>query len=316
MNSVFHLQWNRNPPGCHNADIPHVHQHHELLFCTAGEGGQIAGHRRLPLQAGDLFFFPAGMRHCSVFRPHHKFDCFVLDFQSSLFTPALAGDEEVLGVVDKMGRFHGKVPISSSGGAIVRQILDDLLGEFQQKGSAYHAALKMTTMRLLVAIARDEEFRSQGLRICTSPSKDDLIGEVIHYLQAFYMNQITVNSVLDFCPLSRSHFHAVFREQTGKTLVQYLTEIRIEKAKELLRNTEMPIAEIASQTGFRASSYLGQIFRSATSMSPGQYRKRCTSDRQTEVGSYTTDPCGVHDGSATDDNGESKPPLRRELAPL
>ena len=169
MNDIFHLSLNQNPPGCRGADIPHVHSHHELLYCTSGEGGQLADGRELPLRTGDLFFYPAGMSHCSVFGPGHEFDCFVLGFQDRIFTPALAGDKESLDVVDKMGRFQGKVPLSLGGGAAVQQILGELLGEFHRKAPAYHAVLKVMTMRLLITVARDEEFHRQGLRICPPP---------------------------------------------------------------------------------------------------------------------------------------------------
>lgn len=274
MTGFFHLSLNRNPPGCRNADTPHVHAHHELLYCTAGEGGQVFDQRQFPLRAGDLFYFPAGVCHCSVFGPRRKFDCYVLDFQDRIFTPALTGDKEALDVLEKMAQFRGRVPLSASGGQTVRRVLDELLVEFQRKEPAYHAVLKMMTMRLLVAIARDEEFRCQGLRVCPPPSNDDLIREVLHYLDAFYMNEITVDSMLEFCPMSRSHFHAVFKATTGKTFIQYLTELRLEKARQRLLGSDASVAEIGAQSGFTTSSYFGQLFRAATGMSPGAYRRR------------------------------------------
>ncbi len=279
MNPFFHLSLNRNPPGCRNADVPHTHDHHELLYCTSGEGGMAANQREFPLKAGDLFFFPKGTRHCAVFLPGRKFDCFVLDFQGELFTPALSGDKETLDIVDKMGRFHGKVPISADAGNAVEQILDGLLCEFQRKGTAYHAVMKMSAMRLFITIGCDEEFRSIGRAVCGPVSNDDMIQEVIAYLDAFYMHAVSVDSILEFCPISRSYLHAAFKKATGKTLVQYLRDVRLEKTKELLLDTETPIAEIARSVGFSTSSYFGQTFRSATGMSPGEYRSRNRRDR-------------------------------------
>jgi transcriptional regulator GlxA family with amidase domain len=234
----------------------------------------MADHRQISLQAGDLFFYPAGMSHCSVFRPGREFECYVLGFQDRIFTPALAGDKESLDVVDKMGRFRGKVPLSAGGGQVVQQILAELLGEFHRKAPAYHAVLKVMTMRLLIALARDEEFHRQGLRICPPPSHDDMIQEVLHYLDAFYMNAITVDSVLEFCPMSRSHFHAVFKRATGKTLVEYVTAVRLQKAKKMLVDSDESVGSVASQTGFKTSSYFGLLFRQAMGVSPGEYRQR------------------------------------------
>ena len=274
MKDFFHLSLNHTPPGCRNADIPHVHEYDQLLYCTTGEGGQWADGCRYAVRAGDLVFIPAGTDHRSVFPPGRKSDCFVLDFQSSLFTPALAADKEALDVIHKMAWFRGKVPLSAAGGARVQPILEELLVEFQRKEPAYQAVLKMMTMRLLIAIARDPDFHSQGHPVCPPPSHEEMIREVIHYLDASYMKAITVESVLEFCPLSRSHFHAVFKETTGKTLIEYLTDIRLKKAQEQLLGTDASIAEIASLSGFGTSSYFGQLFRSATGLSPGRYRGR------------------------------------------
>lgn len=274
MKDFFHLSLNRNPPGCRNAAASHVHDYHQLLFFTSGEGAQCADGWKIPLHAGDLLFVPIRTPHRSVFPPGKKSECYVLDFHSDLFTPALAADKEALSVIDKMAWFRGKVPLSAQSAARLRPIFDDLLVEFHRKDLAYQAMLKMMLMRVLIVIARDDEFRRHGPPICTPPSREQMIREVIHYLDAAYMKVITVESVLEFCPLSRSHFHAVFKEVTGKTFLEYLTEIRVSKAKEQLADAEVPIAEIATMVGFATSSYFGQLFRSVTGLSPSQYRHR------------------------------------------
>jgi AraC-like DNA-binding protein len=226
-----------------------------------------------PLQKGDLFFFPAGMRHCSLFLPGRKFDCYVLEFESQMFSTTHPADREILDVVNKMSLFRGRVPLSDQVGSTIKRILSELHREFREKNAAYLAVLKMMAMELFVTIARDAEFSSQGIPLKRSPSHEELVREVIHYLNASYMNSISIDSVLEFCPLSRSHFHMVFKEHTGRTLLEYLTDLRVEKAKERLAATDAPVAEIAMQTGFKTSSYFGQVFRLCTGISPGDYRR-------------------------------------------
>lgn len=279
MNNFFHLGLNRNPPGCWNAEIPHVHKHHQLLYGTAGESSQRIGGTKVDMRPGDMLFIPAGTEHHSIFLPERTSDCFVLDFQSQLFTPATVGDRQALEVIKKLAWFQGKVPLSSAGSQRVRSILEEFLAEFQRKGAAYEASLKMMTMRLLVSIARDEDFQSQGHSVCQSPSHKQLIREVVDYLEASYMTAITVDSVLEFCPLSRSYFHTVFKQTTGKTLIQYLRDIRLKKAKEQLVGSDAPIAQIAVQSGMGTLAYFGQIFRVATGLSPTDYRRRYARQR-------------------------------------
>lgn len=280
MKNYLHLSVNRNPPGCRNADVPHVHDYHQLLFFTSGEGTQCADGWKIPLRAGDILFVPINTDHRSVFPPGKKSECFVLDFHGDLFTPALPGDKEALDVIDKMAWFRGKVPLSPAGASRLRPLFDELLVEFQGKEPAYQAVLKALLMRILIVIARDEEFRRHGSPVCAPPSHEQMVAEVLHYLNAAYMKTITVESVLEFCPLSRSHFHAIFKQATGKTLIECLTDIRVSKAKEQLAGSELSVAQIAALVGFATSSHFGQVFRSATGMSPGQYRERHAARRQ------------------------------------
>jgi AraC-like DNA-binding protein len=279
MNHFFHLGLNRNPPGCWNAESPHVHRHHQMLYCTAGEDNHRIGGNKISLRPGDMLFIPAGTEHRSIFLPGGTSECFVLDFQSQLFVPATPGDGEALEVIKKLAWFEGKVPLSPEGSRRVRSILEEFLVEFQRKGAAYQAVLKLMTFRLLVSIARDEDFQSQGHPICPSPSHEQLIREVVDYLEASYMMPITVDTVLEFCPLSRSYFHSVFKRITGKTLVQYLKDIRLKKAKEQLVGSDVPIAEIGAQSGLGTLAYFGQTFRSATGLSPTDYRRRYAGKR-------------------------------------
>jgi AraC-like DNA-binding protein len=280
MKDFFHLSLNRNPPGCRNALATHFHDYHQLLFFISGEGLQCEDGWKIPLLAGDVVFVPIGTGHRSVFPPGKKSECYVLDFHGDLFSPALPGDREALDVIDKMAWFRGKVPITPPTSASLRPIFDELLVEFQRKDPAYQAMLKMMLLRILIFIARDEEFHRHGIPVCPPPSHEQMVREVIHYLDAAYMKAITVESVLEFCPLSRSHFHVVFKETTGKTFVEYLTEIRLNKAKEQLADTDVPIAEIATMVGFATASYFGQLFRSVTGLSPGQYRERYARKRR------------------------------------
>jgi AraC-like DNA-binding protein len=65
----------------------------------------------------------------------------------------------------------------------------------------------------------------------------------------------------------------MFKERTGLAPGQYLQKIRITSAMYLLRNTEMPVKNIAFECGFKTSEYFCTVFLDATGMSPGKYRE-------------------------------------------
>ena len=74
-----------------------------------------------------------------------------------------------------------------------------------------------------------------------------------------------------YCSLSLSRFSHVFRAATGLTPLNYLNRIRIDKAKELLLNTSLSVAEISEITGFSSQNYFGRLFKKQVGQSPTQF---------------------------------------------
>ena len=85
---------------------------------------------------------------------------------------------------------------------------------------------------------------------------------------------ITVDEVAEYAGYSRSVLQRRFRATLGRTVYDFVINTKINRAKELLIMTNLPIAEIAVQAGFNHQEYLGLVFKKATAFTPAQYRKR------------------------------------------
>jgi two-component system response regulator YesN len=92
----------------------------------------------------------------------------------------------------------------------------------------------------------------------------------IHYTDA----ELSLNDVAAQVNLSASHFSAVFSQETGQTFKEYLTETRINKAKELLRMTALRSADIAYQVGYNDPHYFSSVFKKNTGLSPIEFRSQ------------------------------------------
>ena len=73
------------------------------------------------------------------------------------------------------------------------------------------------------------------------------------------------------CFLSTGRFHHVFKDYTGMTPKEYINNIRISRAKELLVNTDMTMSEIAERTGFYDQNYFSRMFKKHTGSCPKNY---------------------------------------------
>ncbi len=85
-------------------------------------------------------------------------------------------------------------------------------------------------------------------------------------------SNLTLAEIAETVDLSPYHFARAFKQATGRTPHQYLMEKRIERAKQLLAKTELPIVEVALSVGFKNQSHFTTIFRKLTAMTPKAYR--------------------------------------------
>lgn len=103
----------------------------------------------------------------------------------------------------------------------------------------------------------------------------DIIELAKEIIKDTYMtNDISLNSVAATVGLSSSYFSAVFSREIGKTFKEYLTEIRMEKAKELLMCSSMQTAEIGYAVGYKDPHYFSFMFKKKQGCSPKEYRDR------------------------------------------
>ena len=73
--------------------------------------------------------------------------------------------------------------------------------------------------------------------------------------------------------MSAAHFSTVFSQATGRSFITYLTVLRIERAKELLRTTGMRLSDIAMEIGYNEPNYFSHVFRKTVGVTPKEYRR-------------------------------------------
>ena len=93
------------------------------------------------------------------------------------------------------------------------------------------------------------------------------------YIQAHYLEQISLDDAASVAGFSSSYFSSLFKKETGQNFADYLTELRMEKAKELLKNTRISVREICQQVGYRDLKHFNTVFQKNTGLKPGTFRK-------------------------------------------
>lgn len=101
----------------------------------------------------------------------------------------------------------------------------------------------------------------------------DVVEEIVHYIEENYADEdLSLNLLASHVNFSPNHLSMIFSQQTGQTLIKFLTEFRMNKAKEMLRCTGKRSSVIGLEVGYRDSHYFSYLFKKTQGMTPTQYR--------------------------------------------
>lgn len=101
----------------------------------------------------------------------------------------------------------------------------------------------------------------------------ELMNEAIDYLKAHFEKDLGIEQVAEQVGLSVSYFSNLFKQMTGLTFLEYLTNIRVEHACLLLENLDLKTYEIAERVGYTDQRYFSQVFKRKMKKTPSEYRK-------------------------------------------
>ena len=109
--------------------------------------------------------------------------------------------------------------------------------------------------------------------VSSSKLNNNIIKMAMEYIHEHYNQDITLSSIANYVHLNGSYLSRMFCKATGKTIIEVITGIRIEKAKEILINNEFKISDVASLVGIYDPTYFSQIFKKSTGMTPSEYKR-------------------------------------------
>lgn len=116
-------------------------------------------------------------------------------------------------------------------------------------------------------------FVIQNENIKSNSPVRSIIKQAVRYIDKTYFEELTLFSLSQKYGVESSYFSKLFRNETGKNLILYIAEKRIEKAKEYIKQDEVKLTEIAFLVGYEDYSYFNRVFRKITGQSPRSYKQ-------------------------------------------
>ena len=101
-----------------------------------------------------------------------------------------------------------------------------------------------------------------------------VVRRVKEYVQQHYGEPMTVDAIADEIHFSVNYVRSIFKEGTGQTILEYVTDYRFARACELLKDPTLKVREVANMVGYENISYFGSVFTKRYHLTPNEYRKK------------------------------------------
>ena len=269
-------------------DQMHWHDYLEIAVVLDGRGAFQFGRRSLPAVPGDVFFIDNVQPHVAVADPGTTMRLLLVLFRPELIAPPGCRelDQAYLApfrVDERLG--SPRIAGSTSLAADLRRILADLQAIWRRQAPA-DRLLADATLRLALGLVNRE-------RGCETPAtaatavraggdRREQIRPVLAFVDGHCGDSITLGDVAELVHVSPSRVRHVFRETTGVSFKEYLTQVRVAEAKRLLLGTDVSVAEIAARVSYTNLHQFYRVFYRSCAMSPGEYRRYYTTPRLAE----------------------------------
>ena len=107
-----------------------------------------------------------------------------------------------------------------------------------------------------------------------TPYVSDTVQSIQRYIQEHYAEDISLQTLANQFFLHPNYLSQLFTEKTGRNFIDYLTQVRMEKAQGLLRDTGLRVYDISQMVGYESPKYFSKVFKEVTGCTPKEYRDR------------------------------------------
>jgi len=249
----------------------HRHEFVELVYIRSGKGVHIINDRVYEVTKGDLLFINYSQVH-EIKRSDMEFVNIL--FKPEFMSEKLVNSENIFDIFalerfDSItGEYNGleRIPFRGSELAVIEKTVDVMIEEYEQKKDGYNTVLYGCLQVIFAMMIRK-------LREHTGAEYSKFVSDITSYIDTHISERITLRDISADCFYNPSYFSRKFKECYGRNLTDYIREKRLEKALELLENTDMTVTDICLDCGFAGKTQFYRLFNDYYGITPVKYRK-------------------------------------------
>ncbi len=251
-----------------NMSRSHAHNTFELYFLIEGNRRLLLKNNFYQIKKGDILLIAPGVMHKTLNEAPPEYTRLVINFPPSLLENAISK----LKLAEKIGSKDAIIvtnPNVYNSTANDISLFEKIIREKGADSADFEFLTTAFIYRLLYVLVSGENVLPDTK---ISEKNSDRISMILDYINRNYTRQITLTELSSKFFLSEFYLCRSFKKATGRTVVEYINYLRLEKAKLELVESDKPIGEIAKMCGFKSAAHFNHIFKEYEIYPPSRYR--------------------------------------------
>ena len=269
VNAYYFKQWES-----HVMDF-HTHQEVEIMYVINGQCVVEVEKKSIQMKKGDVILLDSNVPHRLLVEEFNPCRMLNIEFTFVLKKGSFPSIKELTNHSDSLDRFLTlKTPyIVLKDSNEIYHTLKNLVLELDNKISTQNPMIYILFSQLLIQLSRMIIDEGENNQFNQNQQSNVYVKQAVDYLHQNYDRDIQVKDVALAVSLHSGYLHRIFKEQMKCTILDYLTRLRIQKAKMLLKETEIPLIEISHYVGVNSRQYFSLLFKKYTGQTPNEFRK-------------------------------------------
>ena len=241
---------------------------YEIYLMERGSGLFSVGGHAFPMEKNDLIFLRTDQENRFEAAPGEP------DFRFLLVTFALHGSCDKKEALDERLRSAGALCFRPEDPAPLSALLYSLQRAMSLRPAETQLELKLLLGQLALRL-REAFFRQPDSAGRSIPGRNAsaYVDRTVSFLQEHYAEPLTLGEIAAEAGLNPRYLSTLYSRRTGRSIWDTLTLIRLDHARRLLLATDLPVTQIAMDTGFGDAAYFSRSFRNSEGLSPREYRR-------------------------------------------
>lgn len=242
----------------HNKTVSlHWHENIELLYCISGEATVHCDTKKCQMTEGSLIVVNSNHFHSIYTSSECSYYCIIID--KRIFESVNLPVEEVLiedHVVD----------------AEIGRLYLEIVNEIDNASPYYKIAVKLKLLNIFTLLYRNYSISKEQKNV--TDARVDIVKKSISYMRHNYQRKITIEDICENIGFSKYYVCHVFKEITGRSLIDYLNFLRCSHAYNLISTGKYNTSEAASLSGFSNDSYFGRTYKKYIGTTPSKAKPK------------------------------------------